>query len=259
MRRKIKLKIGLLQYSPCWEDKMCSRKKIIHLLESLHQDLSLLVFPELTLTGFTMRSPRFSEEIDGQSVEFFSAIAKEKKCHVIAGLIERDGTDCYNSLVHLDSAGGVISKYRKIHPFIYSGENRHFISGEKPVISSIDKTRLGLSICYDLRFPELFRYYAKNNVDLIINIANWPVERIHHWFTLLQARAIENQTFVIGVNRVGKDKSNRYSGWSSVFHPFGENLLCLKEEETISLITLDLDEIIRVRTQYPFLNDIRLI
>ena len=118
---------------------------------------------------------------------------------------------------------------------------------------------LGLSICYDLRFPELYRQYAKQGVDIIIDIANWPKNRIEHWYTLLKARSIENQCFMVGVNRVGRGNSIDYSGWSSVFHPFGNELLCMKEIEKLGIIELFIEEILTTRSKYPFLKDIRLI
>jgi len=119
--------------------------------------------------------------------------------------------------------------------------------------------RIGLSICYDLRFPELFRKYAKERVDIIVDIANWPVERIEHWYTLLKARAIENQCYIVGVNRVGSDKLIAYSGWSSVFGPVGDEILCLREGEEVGIVEVHREEVIRTRNKYPFLNDIALI
>jgi predicted amidohydrolase len=150
-------------------------------------------------------------------------------------------------------------KYRKIHPFSYSGEEKHYGSGNHPVITEVEGMSIGLSICYDLRFPELYRQYAKNGVDIMIDIANWPTDRIEHWHTLLKARAIENQCYMIGVNRVGQGKSIDYPGWSSVFHPFGDEILCLKEIEKLGIIEVRAEEVITTRSKYPFLKDICLI
>jgi predicted amidohydrolase len=253
------LKIGLVQYYPVWENKEASKSRIIDLLEEMSSGVDLLVFPELTLTGFTMRSKRFSEKEDGESTIFFSNLAAKFATHLFFGLIEEDKGRYFNTLTHLAPDKKQICKYRKIHPFSYTGENRHYTPGTQPEITTVKGFSIGLSICYDLRFPELFRYYAKEKVDMIIDIANWPVDRIDHWHSLLKARAIENQCYMIGVNRVGSDKSIDYPGWSSVFHPFGQELFCCKDEESVSIVNIEKNEVIETRDKYPFLNDIRLI
>jgi len=251
--------IGLVQYYPQWEKKDLSKAKISHLLDHPSADIDLLIFPELTLTGFTMRSKRFAEKIDGESVGFFSSLAKKFGCHVMAGFVEEDQGRYYNTLVHLAHDNGLVCKYRKIHPFSYSGEHRHYESGKHPVITEVKELRFGLSICYDLRFPELYRHYAKERVDVVVDIANSPVDRIEHLYTLLKARAIENQCYTIGVNRVGSDKSINYSGQSTVFSPFGEELLCLGDNEVVKIIDVYGEEVRKIRDKYPFLNDISLI
>ena len=225
----------------------------------MNSTVSLLVFPELTLTGFTMRSKRFAETIEGESVNYFASLALKHNSHIFAGFIEEDQGQYFNTLIHLDSSGQMITRYRKIHPFSHTGENRHFSPGEKPVITSIDGIKFGLSICYDLRFPELYRLYAKERVEVIVDSANWPQDRIEHWYALLKARAIENQAYVVGVNRVGRDKANVYPGWSSVFHPYGKELLCLKDKATVKIISISMDEVTATRKKFPFLKDMKLI
>ena len=253
------MKIGLVQFNPKWEDKKINQSRINHLLETQSFNVDILIFPELTLTGFTMQSGSFAEKIDGQTIDYFSLLARNLACHIIAGFIEDDGGMYFNTLVHIDPLGHLICKYRKIHPFAYSGEDKHYGSGNHTVVSEVEGMSLGLSICYDLRFPELYRQYGKQGVDIIIDIANWPKNRIEHWYTLLKARSIENQCYTIGVNRVGRDNSIEYSGWSSVFHPFGNELLCMKEIEKLAIIELNAEEILTTRRKYPFLKDIRLI
>jgi predicted amidohydrolase len=253
------LKIGLVQYYPAWEDKQANKSKINQLVKNLSSTPEVLIFPELTLTGFTMRSKRFSEKTDGETIQFFFSLAEKCSSHVIYGFIEEEDGSFYNTLVHLTPRGKIACKYQKIHPFSFTGENRHYASGERQQVTTIKEFSIGLSICYDLRFPELYRYYAKSGVDIIIDIANWPVDRIEHWYTLLKARAIENQCYSIGVNRVGSGKSIKYPGWSSVFHPFGKELLCFKDKEGIKIITVNQTEVKRTKAKYPFINDIRLI
>jgi len=253
------LKVGLVQYCPVWENKAASKSKIRDLLKDMSGDVDLLIFPELTLTGFTMRSKRFSERENGESMIFFANLAVQYATHIFFGFIEEDGGKYFNSMIHLAPDKKQSCKYRKIHPFSYTGENRHYSSGTLPEITTVKGLSIGLSICYDLRFPELFRYYAKERVDMIIDIANWPVDRIDHWYSLLKARAIENQCYMVGVNRIGSDKSIDYPGWTSVFHPFGQELLCCKHEECVRIVNIEKNEVTKTRHNYPFLNDIRLI
>lgn len=252
------MNIGLIQYSPSWENKKGSKESVNRLLTKINSASSLLIFPELTLTGFTMRSKRFAESIDGDTFAYFASLAKEYNTNILAGFIEQDGNRYFNTVIHLNRKGELVSRYRKVHPFSYTGENRHYHSGEKPVVTIIDGMKFGLSVCYDLRFPELYRYYARERVSVIINIANWPEQRIEHWYALLKARAIENQAYVIGTNRIGKDKANAYPGWSSVFHPSGKELICLPNKECIHIISISADEVNEIRKNYPFLEDMKL-
>ena len=252
------MKIALLQYNPVWENKEENKKKILSLIRDI-EEVELLVFPEMTLTGFTMKSLEMSETINGESFRFYSSIAKEKSVNIFAGIIERRNQRTYNTLIHLKQDGHLVKLYRKVHPFSYSDENMHFNAGSKPATTKIRKWNIGLSICYDLRFPELFRKYGKKKTHLIVNIANWPDTRIEHWRTLLKARAIENQCYVVGVNRVGKDPKLNYIGFSSIFDPMGNEIISVKDEETLILADIDKKYVNDVREKFPFLNDIKLI
>jgi predicted amidohydrolase len=234
-------------------------RKILSLIKNSGDLAGILVFPEMTLTGFTMNASAMAENLDGETVVLFSGIAERYHTNVFAGVIEKDGKNYFNTLVHLDDNGKVKVKYRKIHPFSYSNEDKFYKRGEQVVITEMDGWKIGLSICYDLRFPELFRLYAKERVDLIINIANWPDTRIDHWRTLLKARAIENQCYVAGVNRVGKDPKLNYSGYSSIFDPMGREVVSNKDEELILTAEIIKNYVKEVREKLPFLNDMRLI
>lgn len=255
---KNKIKIGLLQYSPVWEDKKSNQIKIRKLLENSGQ-LDLLIFPEMTLTGFTMKSKQFAETLDGESYLFFSDLAKSRKCSIIYGVIEKGKNKNFNILVHLNNQGKIINTYRKIHPFSYSKEDKYYGKGKALVISKVQSIEIGLSICYDLRFPELYRFYGKEKVHLIIDIANWPDTRIEHWRTLLKARAIENQCYIVGVNRVGNDPKLKYNGFSSVFDPMGKEIVAVEDAEKLIETEIDKSFVNKVRTNLPFLRDIRLI
>ena len=253
-----KLKIGLVQYAPVWEDKSANVKKIKNLLsDKIVYDL--LIFPEMTLTGFTMKSEEFAEDLEEDTKLFFASIAKEKKCAVMYGTIEKGKKKNFNTLVHLNNQGKIINSYRKIHPFSYSKENMFYGKGKNTITTKIKGIKIGLSICYDLRFPELYRFYAKQKVHLIVDIANWPDTRIEHWRALLKARAIENQCYVAGVNRVGDDPKLHYNGFSSVFDPMGKEIVSVADFEKVIVAEIDKTYVNETRKKLPFLNDMRLI
>jgi len=253
------MKLGLVQYSPVWENPEENILRIEDLLKTTNTKFDLLVFPEMTLTGFTMNSEKFAEELDGIGMQYFLNLSARLKTNIFAGIIEHDGENIYNSLVHFDSFGLIRARYRKIHPFSYAKEDKSYNAGNETVITQIDKIKFGLSVCYDLRFPELYRLYAKQQVDILIDIANWPIPRIDHWKSLLKARAIENQCFMIGVNRVGTDPFNTYNGCSAVFDPMGNEIVLVKNKEKIIEAEIDLGEVSATRSKLPFLHDIRLI
>ncbi len=253
------MKIGLVQYSPEWENKEKNIDKINRIIESYCSDEDVLIFPEMTLTGFTMKSREHAEEIDGNGMLFFIRKAVELKKHIFAGVIEKDENNIYNTLFHFDTFGIITARYRKIHPFSYADEDQYYDTGKETLITKIDKYSFGLSICYDLRFPELYRFYGKEKVDAIINIANWPVPRIHHWNTLLKARAIENQCFMIGVNRVGEAPFNKYNGCSAIYDPMGEEIVINENEEKIVTVEIDLADSQKVQNRFKFLDDIELV
>jgi len=253
------LKVGLVQYSPEWEDKKSNQEKILKLLKEQSEKFDLIVFPEMTLTGFSMKPDNLAENLNGDTSNFFSSIALENKCNVLAGMIENDSGKFYNTLIHVSEEGELKNYYRKVHPFSYSDEDKYYTAGDKIVTTEINEWKTGLSICYDLRFPEVYRLYAKERVHLLIDIANWPDTRIEHWRTLLKARAIENQCYVIGVNRVGRDPKLNYNGFSSVFDPMGKEIISIENDEKIIVADIDKANVNETRKNLPFLEDIVLI
>lgn len=254
-----KLKIALVQYSPTWEDPAKTIEIIELLIEKSDlRDVSILIFPEMSLTGFTMNSKKFAEEMDGVSFCYFMELSRRLKTNIFAGIIERDDKSIFNSLIHFDEKSLIRAIYRKIHPFSFANENINYSAGKKPFVTSINKISFGLSICYDLRFPELYRIYGKQKIDVLVNIANWPAARINHWNLLLQARAIENQSYMIGVNRIGNDPYLEYPGSSSVIDPMG-TLLGLCKTEAILIVEIDSEKVRETRDKLPFLDDIKLV
>jgi len=253
------MKISFVQYNPIWENKEENQKKLFRILKEQYTDSDLLIFPEMTLTGFSMDAAKLCEAIDGDTVSFFKKFALVYQTDIIGGFIQEENKKFYNSLVHIDYFGETVKEYNKIHPFTLGGENKFYSAGDSPETTKIHDWKIGLSICYDLRFPELFRMYAKEKVNLIVNIANWPDTRAEHWRTLLKARAIENQCYVIGVNRVGSDPKANYSGFSSLFDPMGEELLTVENAEGFYSTEIEPGNVEKVRTHFPFLYDIKLI
>jgi predicted amidohydrolase len=213
----------------------------------------------MTLTGFTMKSSEFAEDLDGDSFDFFSELSKNKNVHCLAGIVEKENGHYFNTLIHINNEGELVSKYNKIHPFSYGNEDKNYSKGKNIQITQIEDFKIGLSICYDLRFPELYRFYAKERVDALIAIANWPDTRIEHWRALLKARSIENQCYVIGVNRVGKDPKLNYIGYSGVYDPMGKELVSVKDDEKVIVENIDKKKVNETRDNLPFLNDISLI
>jgi len=253
------MKIGLFQYSPEWEDKEASKEKITAILKKVNSAVDLLIFPEMTLTGFTMKSDEFSESLQGESFNFFSELAVRKKSHIFSGIIERGKRRSFNTLIHIKPDGKLVKLYRKVHPFSYSKEDQFFEPGRKPVRTKVKGWQVGLSICYDLRFPELYRKYGKKRAHLIVNIANWPDARIEHWKTLLKARAIENQCYIAGINRVGDDPKLHYNGFSSVYDPMGKEIVSVENEEKLIVTEIDKNYVNEIRNEFPFLEDIKLV
>lgn len=252
------MKAAIVQYSPEWENPLSSIKKIEKLLRNYNSRPDMIIFPEQTLTGFTMNTEKFAEDIDGISTRFFMDVSSELNTNVFAGIIERTEEGFYNSLVHFYK-GLIAARYRKIHPFSFGKEDVYYRASKEIVVTQIGNTKIGLTICYDLRFPELYRLYAKEGVEIIINIANWPIPRIEHWKTLLKARAIENQCFVLGANRVGEDTQHKYNGCSAVFDPMGNEIVMCEDEEKIIECEFDLSLVEETRNKFPFLKDMKLI
>lgn len=253
------MKIGLVQYNPVWENKEANKQKLNSLLKDAAGDIDLLIFPEMSLTGFTMKSEEFAEGLQGESFNYFSQIALSKNAHILAGIIIKAKKQFFNTLVHIKPNGKLVKLYRKIHPFSYSTEDKFYERGRRPALTKVKGWQTGLSICYDLRFPELYRKYGKKRAHLMVSIANWPDTRIEHWRILLKARAIENLCYVVGVNRVGKDPKLNYTGFTSVFDPMGKEIVAVENEEKVIIAEIDKSIVIETRNTFPFLEDIKLI
>ncbi len=185
-------------------------------------------------------------------------LAKEHHIGLGGSLLERRGDQAFNTFVLFGSDGGILGLYRKIHLFRLMDEEKWLTAGNELVVADAAWGRAGLGICYDLRFPEMFRYYGLRGAELILLPAEWPSRRIQHWSALLRARAIENQVFIAAVNRVGESKGEVFGGRSVLLNPWGETLVEGTEvDEALLTASLDLKEVARVRQHIPVFGDRR--
>ena len=254
------MKMALIQMNMDWENKKANLAKTEKFFrKAARESCDVLVFPEMFNTGFSMNIPSVAEEERGETFSFLSRLAKEYRINVIAGFAVKAAAQgkVYNQAFAFARNGSVAAVHSKIHPFCLAGEDQFFNAGKTPVIFRIEGISASIFICYDLRFPEIFRNVAKK-VSLIFVIANWPASRKDHWTTLLKARAIENQCFVVGVNRTGKDGNGiSYPGASHVFDPLGKVICKGTAKEQFIACQIDPGIVSEVRTRFPFLEDMK--
>lgn len=224
-----KMKLVLYQMNIAWEDKERNYTLLENMLINYDKRIDLLILPEMSFTGFSMNVEK-TKECNSETIEKISDLAKKFHTAIGFGWVKDSGKKSENHYTVIDSKGKVIFDYVKIHPFSFSGENIKFQGGEEIKFFQFDNIIFSSFICYDLRFPEIFQIASKK-AHVILVPANWPEKRREHWNCLLQARAIENQVYIIGVNCVGEIGGMTYSGDSCVINPNGEILLRLSEQE----------------------------
>jgi len=240
-----------------WENKEANLSRVESFLsrQSWEAD-SWLVLPEMFSTGFSMNGS-FIEEPEGGSTEsFLKNLAVKHRLNFIAGLVVSGAQGKpANQAVVISSLGLVLGRYSKTHLFTPAGEAESFSPGPGPLIVDVCGWKISPVICYDLRFPELFRSAAGQGANLFVVIASWPSLRRTHWICLAQARAIENQAYVVAVNRCGKDPNFEFAGDSMVIDPKGEIIYQAGAKETFSSVALDLEKVRQWRDQFPALKD----
>jgi len=249
-----------LQLDIAWENKAANFEKARRLLTGAAPEKdSLVVLPEMFATGFTMNTSAMAEPYGGETEQFLARIAKEFGVFLLAGAAMRGGDGkARNKALVFSPAGELIAYYAKMRPFTPGGEADHYVAGERHAAFRWGDCTVSPFVCYDLRFPEIFRKaVAAHRPELFAVIANWPVKRIQHWIRLLQARAIENQAYVVGVNRAGNDPYYAYGGRSLIIDPQGEILADAGEREGFIQAELDLANLRKYREGLPFLADLR--
>ena len=227
-------------------------------INSIKEKTEVVVLPEMFSTGFSMKPEQLAETMEEETVQWMKRVAAEKKIILTGSVIIKEKENYYNRLIWM-LPNGQYGVYDKRHRFAFAGEDKHYTAGTKRLIASVKGWKINLQVCYDLRFPVWARQQSQPDgpeYDILIYVANWPERRSHAWKTLLQARAIENQCYVIGVNRVGNDGNAIYhSGDSMIIDPMGEVLYHKKDEEDVFTISLDKKHLETIREKLPFLRD----
>ncbi len=248
------LSLALVQFDIVWHDTHANIQKVQDLCASVSADVYIL--PEMFHTGFTME-PQNVPKADMQAAQaFLQNMSKEKAALVVGGTVQEDGGKFYNRLFAYDH-GTLVAQYDKRHLFSFAQEPKHYAPGNEAVQLEYQGWKIAPFTCYDLRFPVFTRNSKEAPFDLQLFIASWPEARISAWDTLLHARAIENQCYVVGVNRVGEDGSGiSYVGHSRAVDPYGKTQLEFADgEEAVKKIDIDKEALDRFRSKFPVLED----
>jgi len=252
------IRIALIQMDIDWHDRDANQASARKLAGRARDDgARVIVLPEMFSTGFSMDTGVTAEPLSGSTPAFLRSLASDLGVWVIGGFaLAGEGARPQNASLVVDPTGSDAALYTKIHLISILDEDRHYDPGRLPVPFRMEGMGAACFICYDLRFPELFRT-AADACGLVIVIASWPEIRQPHWDALLRARAVENQCYVAGVNRVGEGGGNAFAGGSVILDPLGNPLAQAGDGETIVLADIDPDLVRSVRERFPFLRDRR--
>ena len=255
------LTFTLVQTALHWEDKTANLRMLEEKIMGIKEKTEVVILPEMFSTGFSMQPERLAEDMNGEAVSWMKRISAQKKIILTGSLMIKENDQYFNRLIWM-LPNGQMGTYDKRHLFAYAHENEHYSAGNKRLIASVKGWRINLLVCYDLRFPVWSRQTQQAShdegleYDVLLYVANWPERRSHMWKTLLQARAIENQCYCIGVNRVGNDGNDiSHSGDSMAVSPLGEVLYHKSHDEDIYTITLQKEDLTTIREKMPFWKD----
>ncbi|URC13394.1 nitrilase family protein [Flavobacterium sp. B183] len=247
------MKIALIQSNLYWENASENRKQFETKINLIDADVNLIVLPEMFSTGFTMNAAAVAETMQGETISWIQSLAKQKKAAIVGSLVIVENEKYYNRMVFVFPSGE-LQYYNKRHLFSLAGEDQFYTRGDEKVIVNYLNWKICLQVCYDLRFP----VFARNveNYDLLLYVANWPKVRTNAWDALLKARAIENLSYVIGVNRVGLDANNfEHIGHSQAVDFLGNYILEPQESEDVFVVELDKNSMLEIRKKLDFLSD----
>ncbi len=243
------LKVTLVQSRLHWRDPELNRHHLESLIASAGSS-NLFILPETFTTGFLGESTDTEEGMEGATTAWLTSLAGQTGAAITGSAVITDGGGRRNRMLFVEP-GGVIQYYDKRHLFAFAGEDQHYVAGSERVVFDYRGWRLCPQICYDLRFPVWCR--SRGDYDLLLMVANWPARRVDAWDSLLKARAIENQCYVVAVNRVGEDGNGvQYPGHSAVYGPLGETVIASEDAECTPSATLRLDTVREVRASLPF-------
>lgn len=251
------LSFTLIQSQLHWEDKAANLAMFEKKIMGIKERTEIVVLPEMFSTGFSMQPKRLAEDMNGETVNWMKRVAATKKIILTGSVIIKEDGHFFNRLLWVLPDGN-LGYYDKRHRFAFAGEDQEYTAGHKRLIAQVKGWKINLQVCYDLRFPVWARQESKDTpeYDVLLYVANWPERRSHPWRSLLTARAIENQSYVIGVNRVGNDGNGIYhSGDSMVVDALGNTLYHKKDEEDMHTIVLEKESLQQVRDKFPFWKD----
>jgi omega-amidase len=256
----MKFKIACLQMDIAFGNPSENYKKASELIEQANaQKPDIIVLPELWTTGYDLDNLKTTAEEGAQAAKaFFKDVAMEYSSHFIGGSVaNKTEAGIENTLLAFDKNGEQAGTYSKLHLFKLMDEHLYLAAGKEKGLFSLDGHKFAGLICYDIRFPEWVRAHALHDVEAMFVVAEWPIQRLEHWRTLLIARAIENQCFVVACNRAGSDPNNTFAGHSMVINPWGEVIAEGGEGEEILMAEVDLDEVKEARNRIPIFTDRR--
>jgi omega-amidase len=226
--------------------------------EAARRGSDIVIFPELWDNGFALEHAKeTASTLSGGLFAQVTALSRSLNIHIFGSMLEKRGVGIYNSAAVFTPRSGIMGAYRKIHLFEGMSEGQYLTPGESPLSVDLPWGATGFAICYDLRFPELFRRYFNEGAKVVVLPAEWPAPRIKHWRALIQARAIENQCFMLACNRVGEYSGNTFPGHSMIVDPWGELVCEAGDGETMMTVKIDTDLVDQVRAKLPVLQDRR--
>ena len=248
------MNIALIQAELIWENPEANRNYFEIKINAINDDVNLIVLPEMFTTGFTMNPTKVAESMQGRTVEWMQTLAKAKNTAITGSVVIEDDSNFYNRMLFVFPSGE-IQFYDKRHLFTLAGEDEVYNAGKDKLIVDYLGWKICPFICYDLRFP-VFSRNVNAQYDLLLYVASWPKTRIKAWDTLLTARAIENMSYVIGVNRIGADaNAYEYVGHSQALDMLGEHLITPSEYEGVYFAALDREKLLETRAKLNFLKD----